>query len=310
VWQFGRRALASVASAISWSTQTALAHVPCWCSCMDGEETPQASVRHHHFCSTNSAMLSILAYSVTQQGLWPVGRKHAGTIAEHLVEDISTASKECGYLQFGMAGHSLGGIIISLAADSHLSSNAPPYLTALLPICTPWQGVIATSLVSRLHPQLADLSTNGRVVRERGRRTFDAASRSIWCRQVLSRTDPIGPAEDALGASARYWTYWHHRNAAAVNSSTDPRFTPLRDFARAAAHVSIFRYAHHLADELEARGLRRITPGSRRDLYEPQAVTQLMLEPAARRSRTVTKIGKWCSSNLSLSILVISYRSS
>ena len=114
-----------------------------------------------------------------QSGLWPWGRKGIAHLREHLSEDVWNAAERHGYQQVAIAGHSLGGLVAALTAEQLLEAwlrdRRPPLVTGLLPVGTPWDGVLAARFVSWLNEQLRDLASGRRPSRDRARAAFRSA---------------------------------------------------------------------------------------------------------------------------------------
>ncbi len=214
---------------------------------------------------------------------FPVGLVGVDGQAEALVQEIEDQAKAHGYSQVGLAGHSMGGLIVSLAATLLLgrilsdspNKGAPPVLSGLLCVGTPWEGVTIAGLASPWHLQLRDLSRGGVGVRERARGGFEnAEAKGIWAHNLVAMRDGIVAPQPVETALRRYWIKTTHTGAVAAKSAQDDRFAPFHEWALRASQASLLTYLRDLRRRVDDLGIRPISEEHGRVLFENRSATE------------------------------------
>ena len=215
---------------------------------------------------------------------FPVGLVGVDGLAEALVQDIKEEAEEHCYSQVGLAGHSMGGLIVSLAAKLLLARTltgspnqaATPVLSGLLCVGTPWDGISMAWLASPKHPQLRDLSPRGFEVRGRAREEgFEKAeANGIWARNLVAMRDGVVAPQSVETALRRYWIKTTHTGAVAATSAEDDKFAPFQDWALRASQASLLVYLRELRRRIEGLGIEWVGEKQAGDLYQGRSATE------------------------------------
>lgn len=214
-------------------------------------------------------------------GLWPLGRQGVRNVAEQLSQSIREAYMNRGYRYVGIAGHSMGCLIASLAAEELLNDEGERAVnvSGLLTVAAAWGPVIlAVPLV--FHSQLRDLGGFGANARGSATEAFDRVTKNgIWALDVATADDAVTPAGTRRVGTRRAWIRHGHMGAAAASDAADQRYAPFRRLAEATAKGSVLAYLRALRDALPTFGIPRIVgqddpSGWANDLYEPRTVSE------------------------------------
>ncbi|MCH7909664.1 MAG: alpha/beta fold hydrolase, partial [Candidatus Hydrogenedentes bacterium] len=219
-----------------------------------------------------------------RSGFFPVGLVGLDGHAEALVQEIEEQAKDHGYTQVGLAGHSMGGLIVSLAANILMkraltdSSNegVTPVLSGLLCVGTPWDGVVMAWPASLINRQLRDVSGGGAEVRMRAREKgfIQSLANGIWARNDVAIGDGLVAPQPVKSALPRYWIWTTHTGAVAATSAEDSKFHPFSEWALQASQASLLVYLRELRRRVENLGIRSVTENKTEDFYQNRSATE------------------------------------